>query len=132
MMARLLKQLEAKRLDLPGRISLEVVSGAIGSKMTFRIVEIPVAKWGDKPRGPHRHRGFEECIHVLKGRGVLEADSGEIRMVPGDTVLVPPNEKHMTVNTGPEPMLLLCFFPEPNVTARTEEFPPLKAKAKQK
>ena len=56
-MARLLKQLEAKRLDLPGRISLEVVSGAIGSKMTFRIVEIPVAKWGDKPRGPHRHRG---------------------------------------------------------------------------
>jgi oxalate decarboxylase/phosphoglucose isomerase-like protein (cupin superfamily) len=130
MMARLLKQSEAKRLDLPGRISLEPVSGAIGSKVTFRIAEIPVAKWGDKPRGPHRHRGFEECIYVLKGHGRLVADSGEIPLAAGDIVLVPPNEKHMTVNTGPQPLTLLCFFPEPNVTARTEEFPPLKAKAK--
>ena len=44
LMARLLKQSEAKKLGLPGRTSLEPVSGAIGSKVTFRIAEIAVPK----------------------------------------------------------------------------------------
>ena len=68
-MARLLKQSEAKKLGLPGRTSLEPVSGAIGSNVTFRIAEIAPVKPGDPPRGPHLHDGFEECIYVLKGSG---------------------------------------------------------------
>ena len=72
-MARLLKQSEAKKLGLPGRTSLEPVSGAIGSKVTFRIAEIAVPKASDPPRGPHLHHGFEECIYVLKGTGTTVA-----------------------------------------------------------
>lgn len=121
-MARLLKQSEAKRLGLPGRTSLEPVSGEIGSRVTFRIAEIPVGKPGDPARGPHLHRGFEECIYVLRGTGVAHAESGEIPIKPGDIVLIPPNEKHMTVNTGDEPLVLLCFFPVPDVTGATQEF----------
>ncbi len=121
-MARLLKQSEAKKLGLPGRTSLEPVSGEIGSRVTFRIAEVPVPKAGDKPRGPHLHHGFEECIYVLKGQGVTVAESGEIPLKPGDIVLIPPNEKHMTRNTGTEPLVLLCFFPEPDVTKGTDEF----------
>jgi mannose-6-phosphate isomerase-like protein (cupin superfamily) len=122
-MARLLKQSEAKRLGLPGRTSLEPVSGEIGSRVTFRIAEIPPAKPGDKPRGPHLHDGFEECIYVLKGTGMTVAESGDIPVKSGDIVLIPPNEKHMTRNTGSEPLVLLCFFAEPNVSAGTTEFP---------
>jgi mannose-6-phosphate isomerase-like protein (cupin superfamily) len=122
-MARLLKQSEAKRLGLPGRVSLEPVSGEIGSRLTFRIAEIPPAKPDDKPRGPHMHDGFEECIYVLRGTGVTHSESGEIPIKPGDIVLVPPNEKHMTRNTGSDPLVLLCFFPEPDVSARTTEYP---------
>jgi mannose-6-phosphate isomerase-like protein (cupin superfamily) len=122
-MARLLKQSEAKRLGLPGRTSLEPVSGEIGSRVSFRIAEIQPAEPGDKPRGPHLHDGFEECIYVLKGTGVTVAESGELPIKPGDIVLIPPNEKHMTRNTGRESLVLLCFFPEPNVSARTTEFP---------
>jgi mannose-6-phosphate isomerase-like protein (cupin superfamily) len=121
-MARLIKQSQAKRLGLPGRSSLEPVSGEIGSRVTFRIAEIPVAQPGDKPRGPHLHRGFEECIYVLKGTGVTVAESGEIPLSAGDIVLIPPNEKHMTRNTGTEPLVLLCFFAEPDVTKGTTEF----------
>ena len=121
-MARLLKPSQAKRLGLPGRSSLEPVSGEIGSRLTVRIAEIPPPKPGDKPRGPHLHDGFEECIYVLKGSGVTMAESGEIPIKPGDIVLIPPNEKHMTVNTGSEPVVLLCFFPVPDVTGRTQEF----------
>jgi len=122
-MARLLKQSEAKRLGLPGRTSLEPVSGEIGSRVTFRIAEIPVPQPGDKPRGPHLHREFEECIYVLSGEGTTHAESGEIAVKPGDIVLIPPGEKHMTRNTGSVPLVLLCFFPVPDVTAGTVEFP---------
>lgn len=122
-MARLLKQSEAKRLGLPGRVSLEPVSGEIGSRLTFRIAKIPPAMPDDKPRGPHMHDGFEECIYVLRGTGVTHSESGEIPIKPGDIVLVPPNEKHMTRNTGSDPLVLLCFFPEPDVSARTTEYP---------
>ena len=121
-MARLLKQSEAKRLRLPGRTSLEPVSGEVGSRVTFRIAEIAVPKLGDPPRGPHLHNGYEECIYVLKGTGVTHAESGEIPIKPGDIVLIPPGEKHMTRNTGTEPLVLLCFFPTPNVGTTTTEF----------
>ena len=120
-MARLLKQSEAKRLGLAGRTALEPVSGEIGSRMSFRIAEIPVAQPGDKPRGPHLHRDFEECIYVLWGTGVTHAESGEIPIKPGDIVLIPPNEKHMTMNTGSEPLVLLCFFPVADIAAATQE-----------
>ena len=121
-MARLLKQADAKRLGLPGRTSLEPVSGDVGSRVTFRIAEIAVPKPGDPPRGPHMHDGFEECIYVLSGRGTTVAESGEIVIKPGDIVLIPAGEKHMTRNTGSEPLVLLCFFPVPDVTAGTTEF----------
>jgi mannose-6-phosphate isomerase-like protein (cupin superfamily) len=121
-MARLINISQAKRLGLPGRTSLEPVSGEIGSRVTVRIAEIPVPKPGDSARGPHLHRGFEECIYVLSGEGTTHADGGEIPIRPGDIVLIPPGEKHMTCNTGEVPLVLLCFFPEPDVTGGTVEF----------
>ena len=51
------------------------------------------------------HRGAEE-IHVLSKLSLL----------------VPAGEKHMAVNTGTEPLVLLCFFPVPDVSAGTTEF----------
>jgi mannose-6-phosphate isomerase-like protein (cupin superfamily) len=121
-MARLLKQSEARKLGLPGRTSLEPVSGFIGSKLTLRIAEIAVPQPGDRPRGPHLHDGFEECIYVLRGQGLTVTATSQIPIKPGDIVLIPPNEKHMTRNTGNEPLVLLCFFPAPDVTQRTTEF----------
>ena len=117
-MARLFKSSEAKRLALPGRVSLEPISSETGSRITLRIVEIPPAKPADKPRGPHLHDGFEECIYVLRGTGLTVSESGEIPIGPGDIVLSPSNEKHMTRNIGSEPLVLLCFFPAPDVSAR--------------
>src|SRR5262247_3635555 len=107
-MARLLKQSDAKKLGLPGRTSLEPVSGEIGSRVSFRIAEVAVPKPGDKPRGPHRHNGFEECIYVLRGTGVNHSESGEIAIKPVDLVL-------------------LCFFPVPDVSAGTQEFASFEA-----
>ena len=121
-MARVLTQTQAKQLGLAGRRSLEIVSGEQGSHaVTLRLVEIPVAKPGEAPRGPHYHQGFEECIYVLSGQGTTHADSGEYPLKAGDTILIPSGEKHGTRNTGSEPLVLLCFFPVNDIAKKTLE-----------
>jgi mannose-6-phosphate isomerase-like protein (cupin superfamily) len=121
-MARVYKQEQAKQLKLPGRKSLEIVSGERGARaVTLRLVEIPVPQPGDVPRGWHQHHDIEECIYVLSGQGITSADSGEFALMPGDTILVPAGEKHVTRNTGNEPLVLLCFFPVANITPNTHE-----------
>jgi len=121
-MAKVLTQAEAKSMGLPGRKSLEIVSGEKGSQsVTLRLVEIPPAQPGDAPRGKHFHQGFEECIHVLSGEGCTEADSGSYPLKAGDTILIPSGEKHATRNTGRAPLVLLCFFPVADISQRTQE-----------
>jgi len=121
-MARVFTQAEAKQLGLPGRKALEIVSGEKGALgVTLRLAEIPVPQHGESPRGPHQHSDHEECIYVLSGKGTTFADSGEFLLQPGDTLLIPPGEKHVTRNTGNEPLLLLCFFPVADITKATVE-----------
>ena len=121
-MAKVLTQTEAKSMGLPGRKSLEIVSGEKGSQaVTLRLVEIPVPKPGKALRGPHYHKGFEECIYVMSGEGCTEADSGRHPLKAGDTILIPSGEKHVTRNTGQEPLVLLCFFPVADISKRTHE-----------
>ena len=121
-MAKVLTQAEAKSMGLPGRKSLEIVSGEKGSQsVTLRLVEIPVANPGETPRSRHFHNGFEECIYVMSGTGHTEADSGNYSLKTGDTILIPPGEKHATRNTGNEPLVLLCFFPVADISKRTHE-----------
>lgn len=121
-MARVLTQSDAKSMGLPGRKSLEIVSGEKGSQaVTLRLVEIPVPVPGEKPRGPHFHQGFEECIYVMSGSGCTEADSGRYPLNAGDTILIPSGEKHVTRNTGSGPLVLLCFFPVADISKRTQD-----------
>lgn len=121
-MARVFTQAEAKQLGLPGRKALEIVSGERGSRgVTLRLAEIPVPQPGETLRSPHQHFDCEECIYVLSGTGTTFADSGEFPLKPGDTLLLPAGEKHVTSNTGTEPLLLLCFFPVADITKGTGE-----------
>jgi mannose-6-phosphate isomerase-like protein (cupin superfamily) len=121
-MARVFTQDEAKQIGLPGRKALELVSGETGSRaVTLRLAEIPVPRPGESLRGPHQHYDFEECIYVLSGTGTTYADSGEFPLKPGDTLLIPAREKHVTRNTGNGPLLLLCFFPVADITKGTAE-----------
>jgi mannose-6-phosphate isomerase-like protein (cupin superfamily) len=121
-MARVFTQAEAKRLGLAGRKSLEIVSGERGSRgVTLRLVEIPVPVPGELPRSPHHHRDVEECIFVLSGAGTTFSENREYPLVAGDTILLAPGEKHVTRNTGNIPLVLLCFFPAPDITKSTVE-----------
>ena len=121
-MATLYKPGDARQLGLPGRKAQEIVSGERGARgLTLRLVEIPVPQPGDALRAAHQHSEFEECIYTLSGQGTTFADSGEYQMRPGDTLLMPAGEKHVTRNTGDTPLVLLCFFPVADITGATQE-----------
>jgi quercetin dioxygenase-like cupin family protein len=121
-MARVFTRGGAKSLGLPGRSALEIVSGEGGaSGITLRKVEIPVAASVDSPRGRHVHNNCEECIYVLAGEGMTEADSGNYALKAGDAIVIPSGEKHATRNTGTEPLILLCFFPVGDIRQGTAE-----------
>ncbi len=114
-MVRVIRSNEARDLNLPGRKSLQIVSADVGATaVTLRLVEIPVAVPGESPREPHRHADFEECTYVLSGQGATRTSSGEIEVAPGDTIMIPRGELHVTRNTGSTPLRMLCFFPTAN------------------
>jgi quercetin dioxygenase-like cupin family protein len=124
-MARVFHKADAKQLNLPGRVSRQILSGETGSRCaTLRMVEIAPSGPGDSERGSHRHDSVEECIYVLSGTGVTYADSGEFLLGPGDTILIPAGESHVTRNTGAEPLVLLCFFPSADIASSTHEEAP--------
>jgi quercetin dioxygenase-like cupin family protein len=121
-MARVFTQGAAKSLGLAGRTALEIVSGSDGDPgITLRKVEIPVASGGESPRSRHVHNDFEECIYVLAGEGMTEADSGNYLLKAGDAIVIPSGEKHATRNTGSKPLVLLCFFPVGDIRQGTVE-----------
>ena len=115
---------EAVDLDLPGRRSREIVSGAMGADSTLRLVDIAVAGPGAEPRIPHWHTDSEEVIHVLDGEGVTWVDGQEFSMRVGDTIRIAPNERHVTQNSGDRPLRLLCYFPNPEFTLITGDSGP--------
>ena len=121
-MARVVTPDQAKRLGLAGRASFEIVSGEMGARnASVRLVEIPVAREGEPLRGPHVHHGFEECMYVLAGEGRTLTAAGAHPVRQGDTILIPADEPHVTRNTGTVPLVLLCFFPTPDVGKFTED-----------
>lgn len=121
-MAIVINPAQAKSLGLPGRVSNEIVSGAHGGSkaVTLRLVEIPVPVPGEPQRGHHCHDGHEECMYVLSGQGTTSSGAAQHKLEAGDTILVPAGEMHVTRNTGPVPLVMLCFFPVAEVDMRLD------------
>ena len=102
---------QAVHLNLPGRLSRQIVSGGMGAdNISVRLVEIGINRPG-QIRNRHYHPDVEECIYVLEGSGRTEADTGNYDLRRGDTLVIPSNEWHFTLNTGNTTLKLLCFFP---------------------
>lgn len=102
--------------SLPSRTYRELVSGsALGAEsVTLRLVELEPAR-ESAPRHPHAHEHMEEVLYVLDGAGKTWIEGEVFDVAAGDAVLYPRGERHMTVNTGTEPLRLLAFFPHPDI-----------------
>lgn len=101
--------------ELPGRLSADPLAGVDDAGASVRLVRLapgPV-------RRPHRHPRSAEVVYVAEGSGRAWQDGEERPVSAGDLFLVPRGVPHLTV---PETaMLLVCFFPDPDLTTNLEE-----------
>ena len=56
----------------------------------------------------HYHRVTEELYFFTAGRGHMTLGDEDRDVVDGDCVVIPPGQVHGLVNTGEEPLVLLC------------------------
>ena len=108
-------------LNLPGRMSCEVVAGsAVKSNISVRVVEIPAGVQKSK-RSLHYHPNTDECIYVLEGTGRTETTNESFDLQEGDSIIVSAGEKHRTLNSGKKILKLICFFPSSEVETFDDE-----------
>jgi len=56
----------------------------------------------------HYHRVTEELYFFTAGSGRMTLGDDEREVAAGDCVVIPPGQIHDLVNTGAEPLVLLC------------------------
>jgi len=56
----------------------------------------------------HFHRVTEELYFITAGSGRMRLAEEERDVRPGDCIVIPPGVRHQIVNTGAEPLQLLC------------------------
>ena len=56
----------------------------------------------------HYHRVTEELYFFTAGQGLMTLGDEEREVAAGDCVVIPPGQVHGLVNTGGEPLVLLC------------------------
>jgi quercetin dioxygenase-like cupin family protein len=103
---------------LPGRFSADPIPPGLDVGASARVVWI-----GPGPRTPHVHPHSAEVVYVVEGTGTAWEDDVPTRVGPGDLVVVPAGVPHATVASGPGDLVLVCFFPHPDLAANIEELP---------
>lgn len=105
---------ELRFADLPGRSSADPFPDATG-EVSVRVVRVLPGR-----RTPHRHPRSAEAVYVAEGHGRVWQDGAVEAVRAGDLVLVPRGVPHATIADGGA-MLLVCFFPDPELGANLEE-----------
>jgi quercetin dioxygenase-like cupin family protein len=101
---------------LPGRLSANPLPPGLDLGASARVVRIAPG-----PRNPHLHPHSAEIVYVAGGTGTAWEDGAPTQVGEGDVVVVPRGVPHATVASGTSDLVLVCFFPHPDLAANIEE-----------
>ena len=108
--------------ELPGRLAADpMAAGPMAGVATGTSVRVVRVDPG--PRLPHRHPHSAEILYIVTGTGTTWEGDEAHPVGPGDVVVVPTGVPHATVATGPDGLLVVCFFAHPHLAANTEDLP---------
>jgi mannose-6-phosphate isomerase-like protein (cupin superfamily) len=68
----------------------------------------------------HLHRTSEEVYRFVSGSGRMRLGDQEAEVRAGHTVVIPPRTRHKLINTGGEPLVVLCACSPPYSDDDTE------------
>ncbi len=79
---------------------------------------------GDSEGGPdNRHRGSDQWLFVVAGKGVAIVNKRRYPLGPGTLLLIEHGDKHEIRNTGKEPLRSLNVYTPPAYAADGEPLP---------
>lgn len=84
--------------EVAGRVSLPAQQQSLAE------ATVPVGAATEE----HFHRVTEELYWFVSGTGRMRLDGEERDVRPGDCVVIPPGARHKLLNTGDEPLVLMC------------------------
>lgn len=101
--------------QLPGRLAANpLVTDDEVSQLGLAVRVVSLHHQPD--RGLHQHPKSAEVSYVVSGDGVVRGADSEERVSTGDFILVPAGTWHATIPDPDSPMVLVCFFPHPNLS----------------
>ncbi len=104
------KDVEARELPVAGPgVSGRVVIGKADDNVNFCMRVIEVQPGAQIP--PHTHP-WEHQQFYHAGVGYIVKNGEKIALGPGNVVYVAPGEEHQIMNTGDEPMIIVCLVPD--------------------
>jgi mannose-6-phosphate isomerase-like protein (cupin superfamily) len=79
---------------------------------------------GGSEGGPaNRHRGADQWLYVLEGRGSATVNGRKLSLAPGTLLLIERGDVHAVRNTGRRLLKTLNFYVPPAYTGDGEERP---------
>ncbi len=120
MKARVVRSSELDFAALPGRASADpfrAFTGMDDANVSVRVVRLV----HDVNRTAHVHGHSAETVYVVSGHGTLWVEGQRTPLQAGDTALIPAGTPHATLPDPGAKMLLVCFFPHPDLATNIEE-----------
>lgn len=93
--------------EIPGVVKREVITAEDGAQnFTMRIFDIEPGSSTPSHSHPHEHEVF-----IVSGKGMVVGGQGATPINKDSVVFVAPNESHVFVNVGNEPLRFICVIP---------------------
>lgn len=74
----------------------------------------------------NRHRGADQWLFVIAGRGAATVNGKRISLAPGSLLLIEHKDRHKIKNTGDGPLKTLNIYVPPAYTKSGDELPAAK------
>jgi mannose-6-phosphate isomerase-like protein (cupin superfamily) len=85
--------------------------------------EMVIAPGESEGDARNRHRGADQWLFVVDGRGEALVKNRRYKLVPGSLMLIERGERHEIRNTGRTLLRTLNFYVPPAYTKRGDELP---------
>jgi mannose-6-phosphate isomerase-like protein (cupin superfamily) len=82
-----------------------------------------IASGGHEGGSDNRHKGADQWLYVVSGRGEARINGRTYRLKAGALLLIERGESHEIRNTGSRPMKTLNFYVPPAYTRAGNELP---------
>lgn len=102
--------------ELPGRRSANPFT-TTPADSSLRVVRLERSEG----RRAHRHPRSEEIVYIEAGSGSVWIDGETHRVSRGDVVRIPQGAAHATIPDDGSEMVLVCFFPHPDLAENIED-----------